>query len=230
VTAAAVLAVVWHHFARRDDPDPPGLGASIPPLKLLDAATSEPLILLGLRGKVVWITFWSANSPEGAADLAALEPVWNRLSQHAKFTMAAVAARPDRPEIIRAAISASRSSVPVYLATPETLRAFGARRSPLPLHVLLDPTGRIAAVSQGRDPAIIARLADRASGWLAEIAPTGKTRFTSRPRRSKLSGPVADSAISSVSSTPTSPLGVAAPIALDGLEESQPLARLSGAF
>src|SRR5947209_5634195 len=73
VVVAALGGAAWLRFGPPAAPEPPAAGKAAPALRLLDAHTSEPLVLLGLRGKVVWVTFWSAAPPHGAADLAALE-------------------------------------------------------------------------------------------------------------------------------------------------------------
>ena len=184
VTLAALSWLVWLRFGPPAAPEPPAVGASVPALRLLDLSTAEPLVLLGLKDKVVWITFWSAASADGAADLAALEAVWNRLKPHSRFAMAA-AADSNHREQARAAVARSKADLPAYLAAPETLHAFGARPANLPLHILLDPSGRVAAVARGRDQATLSRLADKAEKELDEIEPVGKTRFaaaSSSPR------------------------------------------------
>ena len=65
--ALASLGIVgwtaWIRFAPSPRPDPPAVGSVLPPLPLMDLETSEPLILLGLKGKVVWVVFWSAGTP-----------------------------------------------------------------------------------------------------------------------------------------------------------------------
>lgn len=177
VTLVALLWAAWLRFGPAAPPEPPAVGKTVPSLHLLDPATSEPLVLLGLRGKVVWISFWSATPPNGPADLAALGTVWKRLKPHAKFAMAAAAEESDRPDLVRAAVASARAEMPAYLAPPETLRAFGVRPGRLPLHVLLDPSGRVVSIAQGRDPATLSRLVDQAERALDEIEPLGKSRF-----------------------------------------------------
>ena len=55
--ALATLEIVgwtaWMRFAPSPRPDPPAVGSALPPLPLIDLETSGPLILLGLKGKVV---------------------------------------------------------------------------------------------------------------------------------------------------------------------------------
>lgn len=182
LTLSALAWVAWLRFGPPAPTEPPGVGKSVPALRLLDLSTAEPLVLMGLRGKVVWVTFWSAAVPDGPADLAALESVWKRLKPHSKFAMAA-AADSARPELARAAVATSRADLPAYLATPETLRAFGARPGNLPLHVLLDPFGRVLAVARGRNRATLSRLADQAEQELDKIELLGKTRFAEKKER-----------------------------------------------
>lgn len=180
VTAVALVWAAWLRFGPAPPTEPPTVGALAPALRLLDPATSDPLVLLGLRDKVVWVTFWSAGPPTGRSDLADLEAVWTRFRAHPKFAMAALAVESDRPEWLRDAVSATKASLPTYLVSPETRRSFGAGPRHLPLHVLIDPTGRVVAVAQGRGPAVLARLADQAERWLDELGPSGKARFAAR--------------------------------------------------
>lgn len=177
VTLVALSWAAWLRFGPAAHPEPPAVGKTVPSLHLLDPATSEPLVLLGLRGKVVWISFWSAAPPNGTTDLAALGMVWKRLKPHAKFAMAAAAEESDRPDLVRATVASAKADMPAYLAPPETLRAFGVRAGRLPLHVLLDPSGRVVSIAQGRDPATLSRLVDQAEQVLDEIEPLGKSRF-----------------------------------------------------
>ena len=65
VTAAALLGAAWLRTRRPTTDEPPAVGALAPPLRLLDLDTLEPVVLVGLRGKVVWVVFWSADSPYG---------------------------------------------------------------------------------------------------------------------------------------------------------------------
>lgn len=179
VTAVTLAWAAWLRFGPPPPPEPPAVGSPAPALRLLDPATSEPLVLLGLRGKVVWITFVGGGAPPspGTSDLSALEAVWKRFRPRAGFAMAALAVEADRPDRLRAAVAASGATVPAYLASPETCRAYGADPGLLPLHVLLDPTGRVAAVAQGRGAATLGRLAERTERWLSEVEPKGKARF-----------------------------------------------------
>ena len=77
VTAASLLGAAWLRTRRPPENEPPAVGALAPPLRLLDLETSEPIVLVGLRGKVVWVVFWSADSPsaqiEPGGDRARLE-------------------------------------------------------------------------------------------------------------------------------------------------------------
>jgi hypothetical protein len=179
VALATVVALSWlgWRFGPGRAAEPPGIGAVPPPLRLLDADTGEPLVLLGLKGKVVWVAFWSAASASGRSDLSALGRVWDRLKARSRFAMVAVAVDGDPPDRLREALAASRSRPPTYRATPETRRAFGATGRDLPIHLLIDETGRVAAVARGGGPDTLARLAEQAERRLDELNPLGDARF-----------------------------------------------------
>ena len=66
VTVASLLGTVWLRTWRQPRDEPPAVGALAPPLRLLDLETLEPVVLVGVRGKVVWVVFWSADSASGA--------------------------------------------------------------------------------------------------------------------------------------------------------------------
>jgi hypothetical protein len=177
VTSLALAGAAWMRFGPAPASEPPGVGTLAPPLRLLDPATSEPLVLLGLRGKVIWLTFWSADSPSARADLVALDRVWNRLRARPKFAMAAVAIEAEHPDRVRAMLAEMKARLPVYLAPAETRRAFGATGSHVPFHLLFDETGRVGAVARGGAPGVLDRLARQAEQWLDELEPLGPTRF-----------------------------------------------------
>ena len=152
----------------------PAVASVPPPLHLIDPVTGEPVVLIGLKGKVVWVSFISTTSKDAQADYDALSQVWKGLRPHQKFAMAAVASPTvDRTHIARL-IGQASDRVPTYIASKETALAFGVDSSPLPFHLILDPTGKVAAIGgQG----LIQRLAKDATRWLDEIEPSGWTRF-----------------------------------------------------
>src|SRR4051794_39963244 len=80
ITIAALAGVAWLRYRARSSTEATAaaIGAEAPPLRLLDLKTSESLVLVGLRGRVVWVVFWSADSPDGASCLPELEAVWKR--------------------------------------------------------------------------------------------------------------------------------------------------------
>ena len=177
VTLVLVGWTAWLRFGPASRPEPPAVGLALPPLRLLDLETAEPLVLLGAKGKVTWIVFWSAGSPSGRASLSKLEGVWKRLKSHRRFTMVTAAINSDQPERVRAALAEIHVTVPAYLAGPETLRRFGAELADPPLHLLVDGEGRIAALVRGAGQDAINRLAAQVQSWLEEMDPLGKTRF-----------------------------------------------------
>lgn len=178
VASVVVAWFVWFLVGPPLAAEPPALGTRPPTLRLIDPATAEPLVLLGLRGKVVWLTFWSADGPTGESDLADLEAVWTRLKSRPGFAMAALSIDAGRSGRLREAVLSAGATLPVYLATPETRRAFGAGASHLPLHVLIQADGRIGAVVQGHGADTLARLAAQVERRLDEIGPPDRGRFS----------------------------------------------------
>ncbi|MFO0908666.1 MAG: hypothetical protein U0794_09950 [Isosphaeraceae bacterium] len=186
-TALALIGAVWSRYGPSSNPprnEHPGLGSTPSALTLASLADGTPRVIAlgGTAGRVVWVSFWSAAAPTATADLAALEPVWNRLRSRPRFTMAVAAVEADQANRVRAVVATSTAgsgSMPLYLATPATSRAFGAEGSALPLHLLFDTSGRVISVARGRDPATIGRLLEQAERRLEEFEPLGPTRFAS---------------------------------------------------
>jgi hypothetical protein len=156
---------------------------------------SEPLVLLGLKGKVVWLSFWSARSSSGREGLRRLEEAWKRLRPHPRFALVAAAIDASEPEQVRAAIAGAGTSLPFYLAGPETCSRFGVGDADPPLHLLIDPRGRVAAVARGSGRETIDRLASQARGWLDEIDPLRNTRFAAT--RSSVMGGIENPVVAS---------------------------------
>jgi hypothetical protein len=181
VTGLALAWAAWLRFGPGPTPEPPTVGGAPPSsvLRLLDPNTSEPLRLplTGPARRVVWVSFWSAAAPGSRADLTGLQAAWSRLKARPRFVMAAAAIEADRPAAVREAAAAAGATLPVYLAPPETRRAFGAGPENLPLHLLIDETGRVGAVARGGDSPTLTRLADQAERWLDELEPLGRARF-----------------------------------------------------
>jgi hypothetical protein len=183
LTGAMVVGTAWLRFGPAQEVEPPTVGSALPPVRLLDLQTSEARILFGVNGKVVWVVFWSANSPSGQSVLPRLETAWKRLSLHRCFTMVAAATNAYEPQSVRAALALAGATLPVYLATPETLRNFGVKQADPPLHFLIDGDGRIAAMAQGADQETIDRLSVQARKRLEYLDPAGGTRFAAIPPR-----------------------------------------------
>lgn len=177
VATIAILWAGWMRFGPPPAPEPLSPGARLPPLKLIDPETNEPVLLLGLRDKVVWVTFWSATAAEARSDLTDLQRVWMRFNPRSRFAMAAVAVDADKPGPVLKIVASCKANLPVYLAAPETRKRFGADSARLPLHLLIDETGHVAAVAQGRDGATFARLCGQAKQRLDAIDPLGNARF-----------------------------------------------------
>jgi len=182
VTVAASLGAAWFYFGSHREEGSLVVGSPAPLLQLIDMETSEPLVLAGLRGKVVWIIFWSAGSTSGPASLPVIERAWNRLKEHRRFGMAA-AAVDSEPARVRAVVAEFGFEMPVYLASPESRRRFHAELADPPLNVLLDADGRVAAIARGTAPQTIDRLVRQANQLLEELDPLGRTRFAGQPSR-----------------------------------------------
>ena len=82
-TVMIVGGAAWLRFAPPSAIEPPAVGSLLPPLRLLDLQSSEPLVLLGLKGRIVWVVFWSPGTqtgravlPAARAGLEALEIAW----------------------------------------------------------------------------------------------------------------------------------------------------------
>ncbi|HEV3162562.1 MAG TPA: TlpA disulfide reductase family protein [Isosphaeraceae bacterium] len=175
VAVLALGKVAWLRFGPPAGFEPPKVGTVPPPLRLLDLNSVEPIVLLGLREKVVWVTFWSASSPSGQDDLKELEGVWQRLKKRPRFTMVAAAVEADHPEQVRSALAETGATLPVYLASPETLRAWGCSQTPL--HLLLDTDGRVLALARGREVGVLRRLTHLALQRLNLLEPAKPVRF-----------------------------------------------------
>jgi hypothetical protein len=181
-TVLLVGGTAWMRFGRRAELEPPTVGSLVPPLRLLDLETSEPLILVGLKGKIVWLVFWTSEAPSGEEALVRLEPVWKRFQAHRKFSLVTAAVDPNNAKNVRAALARAGATMPAYLAGPEMCRRLGVDRADPPLHILMDAQGRVAAMARGGSVGTIERLATQVEGWLEELDPLGGTRFArSRP-------------------------------------------------
>lgn len=180
IASIAIVWAGWLRFGPPPTPEPLSPGAKLPALRLIDPETNESVLLLGLRNKVVWVTFWSSTASEANSDLIDLERIWSRFKDREKFAMAAVAVDEAKAGRLLALVAKSKVSLPVYLAAPETRQRFGADAAKLPLHLLVDETGRVAAVAQGREGATLARLAEQARQRLDKIDPIGNSRFVKK--------------------------------------------------
>jgi hypothetical protein len=176
MTVIALGAVLWLRFGPRSRPEPPGVGRVMAALRLLDPETGNPVVLPGLRGKIVWVSFLSLAATSGRTDFDDLERIWKRFRSHERFAMAAVSIDADRPDLLRTALHDSGATLPAYLATPGTTRALGAEGRALPLHILIDETGRIIAILKGK--ASLDSLAEQVEERLEELEPPPlKKRF-----------------------------------------------------
>jgi hypothetical protein len=180
LTLAFVAGAAWLRLRPAPAPEPPTVGSPPPPLRLLNLESSEPLFLLGLKGKVVWVVFWSAGSESGKALLPRLEVAWTRLRTNRRFSLVAGAVDFDQPGRVREALGAARAGLPAYLVPPETRHRFGVGTADPPLHLLIDADGKVAALVRGAGADTVRRLANQVRGWLEDLDPLGPTRFAER--------------------------------------------------
>ncbi len=174
ITSVALAWTAWLWLEQDGRTEPPAMGSKMPALRLLDLETAEPLVLVGLRGKVLWISFWSEAKPP---DLAALQAASASLRSRKKFALIVAATDAGSTDRFRRVIAEAKVELPVYLASPETTRRFGAERRETPLHVLVDQFGHVGAVAQGLGPETLGRLAHHAQEWLDELEPPTNSRF-----------------------------------------------------
>jgi hypothetical protein len=179
ITLGTLGTTAWMRLGPPRAAPTPSVGAVAPPLRLLEPDSGEPVVLLGLHGRVVWVTFWTARSPSGRSVLTSLNRVWARFRARSKFTMVAAAVEADDPALVRAAVAEAGVDVPVFLAAPETRRAFGA--GDVPLHVVLDEGGRVAAIASGLAEGTLTRLSELVGRRLDDLEPFGGRHFAQGP-------------------------------------------------
>jgi len=177
VTAAALVGAALLNYRSRPTDESLNLGARVPPLQVLDLETSEPLVLFGLNGKVVWVTFWSIDSASAPSSLKALERASKRLADHRRFAQVAAAVPAGQASQVRESLRSNRIGLPVYLASAAVLRHFGVSSADPPFHVLIGADSRIIALARGGDDSTIGRLAAMAQRRLDELDPQGATRY-----------------------------------------------------
>jgi hypothetical protein len=177
VTIVALLAFVWFRYSSSTRGKPVAVGDRAPLLRLVDLDSSEPLLVLGLTGKVVWIVFWSAEARDARESLAAIARASGKIRAHRKFSMFAAAVGAGNPDRVRAAAAEGGGGLPVYLASADSIRRFGAENADPPLHVLIDEAGEVIALARGTSEATLDRLADQVERRLNELDPHGTTRF-----------------------------------------------------
>ena len=138
---------------------------------LIDLDSSEPLLVLGLKEKVVWIVFWSAQAADVPHSLAAIARALSTIRAHRKFSMFAAAVGASKPERVRAAAAEAGGELPVDLASAETSRRFWRHEADPPLHVLIDENGQVIAMGEAGS-STLDRLADQVESPPRRARPT----------------------------------------------------------
>ena len=134
VTLAALVGAAWLRFGRSSATGGrrrAAVGAEAPPLRLIDLETSEPVVLVGLNSKVVWVVFWSAGAPSGRSCLAELEAATKRLRTHRRFAMVTAAVESDDPAAVRAAVRGGRRPAAGLPGRPRDPPAVPRRERPI---------------------------------------------------------------------------------------------------
>jgi hypothetical protein len=177
VTVAALLGAAWLRSGSFTSGRSLSVGDRAPLLQLVDLDSSEPVLIAGLKGNVVWIVFWSADRPAASSSLAAIAQATSRIRAHRRFNLLTAAVEIGGPDRVREAVAKSGVELPVYLASPDSLRKFGAANADPPLNVLIDADGTVIAIARGAGDATLDRLVEQAKGRLDELDPMGNTRF-----------------------------------------------------
>lgn len=176
VITAALSWTLWLRIGPGSWPDPPSPGDRAPLLMLKPIDGGEPVVLAGTRGKIVWLVFWSASRGDAGSVLLELAQIQRRFAASQHFQLLAVAIDED---LARARALLKQANLPaevgVYLAPARTRRAFGAWD--LPMHIVIDEQGMVAAVLGGKESGDPRRLGDRVQEWLKPLDPLGGNRF-----------------------------------------------------
>jgi hypothetical protein len=180
VTVAALFGAAWLRSGLFTSQRSLSVGDPVPILQLVDLDSSEPILMAGLKGKVVWIVFWSAEAADTSSRLTAIARASKGIRHHRRFSLVTAATPAGKPDRVRAVITESGVDLPVYLASPDSLRRFAAENADPPLNVLIDAEGQVIAIARGAGDATLERLADQAKRQLDELDPMGNTRFAHR--------------------------------------------------
>ena len=172
-TVIFLVGTLWMRYGPAPQPNPPVVGADAPGIVLVDPWGEDPNLFLGLRGKVVWLTFWSGRSP-GVVDT--LESIWRRHGGHRMFSMIAAAEEGTALTEIRSLQQQRGWSLPVYRAAATTRFEYGVQPELIPMHFLLDD-GKILASSLDFPTDPVGELENRLRSRLQELDPGGSMRY-----------------------------------------------------
>jgi hypothetical protein len=177
VTATALAGTVYLRYRSSAALESLTVGSRLPPLQLADLETSEPHVLVASAGKVVWVTFWSGDSPTAMSTLTALEQASKRLAHHRRFVQVPAVIEAREVGQVRESLRSHRIRLPAYSASATVLRQFGVSSADPPFHALIGRDGRILALARGSDDSTLARLAAMAQQQLDELDPKGTLQF-----------------------------------------------------
>src|SRR5262249_26734561 len=102
------------------------------------------------------------------------------IRMHRRFSLLTAGVTSGEPERVGAVVAESGVDLPVYLASPDSLRRYAAEKFDPPLNVLVDAEGQVIAIARGAGLATLERRAEQAKPQLDELDPMGNTRFAGR--------------------------------------------------
>lgn len=146
---------------------PPVEGDMLPDVKLVDAATGEPMLPSSFRGKLLVLDFWAAGLPASHRPLLELDSIGRRVGAAAGDRFAVVAASLDRKPEDAAAFAAARGLGGAAIAwcpgdrtgfQSEAALALGLTTAPV--RFLVSPQGRILVRAHPASFELEKRVAD----------------------------------------------------------------------
>lgn len=173
---ALVAASAWIYLGFRNRSAPLLVGSRFPPTRFERFEDADPLLVLGLEGRVTWLVFLPIDAREGLEPLAQLESHWREFRSNSRFSLVAATVDHQRP-VSSSALGEYRGRLPLYVADGDVQHLFGVDRVESLRHILIGPRGRIDVIANGSDQETIDRVARRARLWLDALAPPRDARF-----------------------------------------------------
>jgi len=177
IALAFLAASAWLWLGVGERSSPPVVGSRFPPTRLERLKDADPLLVLGLEGRVTWLVFLPIDAPGGLELLAQLEPFQRQFRSNRRFSLIAATVGSNGPDHPSATLEGYRGHLPLYVADGDVQRLFGVDRVDSPRHILIGPRGRIDLIADGSSRETIDRVARRTRLWLDALAPPRDARF-----------------------------------------------------